>query len=73
MLPEMSVFEQEYKKLQIECPKEFLIGRNILPPDIVEVCPKIVHAWDIKLGLRNVVLKKTTEAMMSEVLSVFAQ
>ena len=42
----VQVSEQEYKKLQNESLKESLIEHNILPPDVVRVCPKTIRAWD---------------------------
>ena len=40
----VQVNEQELKKLENECLKESLIKRNILPPDVVRVCPKTIRA-----------------------------
>ena len=32
--------------MQNVCLKESLNERNILPPDVVQVCPKTSRAWD---------------------------
>ena len=56
--------EQEYEKLQIECLRESLLERNKLPPDVVQVYPNTNRSWDKKLGLRKVILNKTTEARL---------
>ena len=56
--------EQEYENLQNECLRESFLEQNKLPPDVVQVCPNTIRSWDKKLGLRKVVLNKTTEARL---------